>query len=125
MDLLGAIAAGDRDAIGAMVSDDVVYHSPGTIYRGRDQVVDVLAVGPSVIANLRAIRDPVAIGDDDGITFVAGTVEEEEVHGVLIEARDQASRVAEITLLLRPLSAVQAAVRHLARALAEAGEARR
>jgi hypothetical protein len=124
MDLLGAIAAGDRDAIAAMVSDGVVYHSPGTTYRGRDQVVDVLAVAPTVIADLRATRDPVAIGDGEALRFVTGTVEEEQLHGVLIEARDEAGRVAEINLLLRPLSAVQAAVRHLARALAEAGEAR-
>jgi SnoaL-like domain len=124
MDLLGAIAAGDRDAIGAVVSDVVVYHSPGTTYRGRDQVVDVLAVAPSVIAKLRATREPVAIGEDEALSFVTGSVEDAEVHGVLIEARDEAGRVAEITLLLRPLSAVQAAVRHLARALAEAGEAR-
>ena len=124
MDLLGAIAAGDRDALAAMVSDGVVYHTPGTTYRGREQVVDVLAVGPSVIANLRATRDQVAIGDGEGLTFVTGTVEQEQLHGVLLEARDEAGRIAEITLLLRPLSAVQAAVRHLARALAEAGEAR-
>jgi hypothetical protein len=122
VDLLGAIAAGDREAIAAMVSDGVVYHSPGTTYRGREQVVDVLAVAPSVIANLRATRDQVAIGDDEGLTFVTGTVEEEQLHGVLIEARDEAGRVAEINLLLRPLSAVQAATRHLARALADAGE---
>ena len=124
MDLLGAIAAGDRDALAAMVSDGVVYHTPGTTYRGRDQVVDVLAVAPSVIANLRATRDQVAIGDSEGLMFVTGTVEQEQLHGVLLEARDEAGRIAEITLLLRPLSVVQAAVRHLARALAEAGEAR-
>ena len=82
----------------------------------------MLVVAPSVIANLRATRDPVAIGDDEGLTFVTGAVEEEQLHGVLIEARDEAGRVAEINLLLRPLSAVQAATRHLARALADAGE---
>jgi hypothetical protein len=122
VDLLGAIAAGDREAIAAMVSDGVVYHSPGTTYRGRDQVVDVLGVAPSVIANFRATRQPVAVGEDEAVIFVTGTVEEEQVHGVLIEARDEAGRVAEITLLLRPLSAVQAATRRLARALANAGE---
>lgn len=124
MDLLGAIAAGDREGLAAMVSDGVVYHSPGTTYRGREQVVDVLGVAPSVIANFRATRDPVAIGDDERVRFVTGTVEEEEIHGVLIEARDETGRIAEINLLLRPLSAVQAATRHLARALADAKESR-
>ena len=124
MDLLGAIAAGDREGLAAMVSDGVVYHSPGTTYRGREQVVDVLGVAPSVIANFRATRDPVAIGDGERVRFVTGTVEEEEIHGVLIEARDETGRIAEINLLLRPLSAVQAATRHLARALADAKESR-
>ena len=124
MDLLGTIAAGDREGLAAMVSDGVVYHSPGTSYRGREQVVDVLGVAPSVIANFRATRDPVAIGNDERVTFVTGTVEEEEIHGVMIEARDEAGRIAEINLLLRPLSAVQAATRHLARALADAKESR-
>ena len=77
-----------------------------------------------MIANFRATRDPVAIGNDERVTFVTGTVEEEEIHGVMIEARDEAGRIAEINLLLRPLSAVQAATRHLARALADAKESR-
>ena len=124
MDLLEAIAAGDREAIAALVSDGVVYHSPGTTYRGREQIVDVLGVAPSVIVNFSATRDRVAIGDHENLTFVTGTVEEEEIHGVLIEARDEAGLVDEINLLLRPLSAVQAATRHLARALADAKESR-
>jgi ketosteroid isomerase-like protein len=123
MDLLAAIATGDRAEVAAMVSDNVVYHSPGTTYRGREQVVDVLGVAPAVIANLTSTREPVAIGGEDSVTFVTGTVDDERVHGVLIELRDEAGRVAEITLLLRPLSAVQAAVRLLARALADLGRA--
>jgi ketosteroid isomerase-like protein len=123
MDLLSAIAEGDREALSAMVSDDVVYHSPGTTYRGRDQVVDVLRVAPHVLASLTATREAVEIGAGGTLTFPTATVEDEELHGVLIEARDEAGRVAEITWYLRPLRGVVTAVRHLARALAETGEA--
>jgi hypothetical protein len=122
MDLLGAIVGKDREALAGMVGDDVVLHSPGTTYRGREQVVDVLAFAPVVIAQLRATRDPVDFGHDEKLTFIAGRVEEEELDGVLIEARDEAGRIAEITMLVRPLTAVLAATRHLARALTEAGE---
>ena len=124
MDLLSAIAEGDREALEAMVSDDVVYHSPGTTYRGREQVVDVLAVAPAVIANWSPTRGPVPIGAEGAFTLVTGSIEDEELHGVLIEMRNEAGQIAEVTLLLRPLRAVQAAVRHLARALAEAGDTR-
>ena len=124
MDLLEAIAAGDREAIAALVSDGVVYHSPGTTYRGREPLVDVPGLAPTLIGKVRAPRDRVALGDHEHLTVVTGTVEEEEIHGVLIEARDEAGLVDEINLLLRPLSAVQAATRHLARALADAKESR-
>ena len=119
MDLLDAIAGKDREALAEMVSDDVVFHSPGTTYSGREQVVDVLGVAPDILANLRATREPFAITADETLTFITGSVEDNELDGVLIEARNEAGRVAEITMLLRPLSAVQAGVRHLARALAE------
>ena len=42
MDLLEAIIARDREALAALVADDVVFNSPVTTYRGRDQVVDLL-----------------------------------------------------------------------------------
>jgi hypothetical protein len=124
MGLLAAIAAGDRDALAGMVSDDVVYHSPGTTYRGRDQVVDVLSVAPRVLGNLSATREAVEIGAGETLTFLTANVEDEQLHGVLIEASDEAGRISEITWYFRPLRGVEAAVRHLARALAEAGEAR-
>jgi hypothetical protein len=124
MDLLSAIADKDREALARMVSDSVVFHSPGTTYHGREQVVDVLAVAPAVIANLRAAREPVDIGEDERLTFITGDIDDEGLDGVLIEARDEAGRIAEITMLVRPLSAVQAATRHLARSLAEAAERR-
>ena len=81
MELVGAMAGKDRDALARMVSDTVVFHSPGTTYHGREQVVDVLAVAPVVIANLRAVREPVAIGEDETLTFIAGSVEDEELEG--------------------------------------------
>jgi hypothetical protein len=122
MELLDAIAGKDRKALAELGIDDVVFHSPGTTYNGREQVMDVLGVAPGVLANLRATREPLAITVDETLTFITGSVEDKELDGVLIEARNETGRVAEITMLLRPLSAVQAGVRHLARALAkEAG----
>ena len=82
MDLLGAIRAGDREALGAMVADDVVFNGPVTTYQGRDQVVHLLALIGSVL------DDITATGEVETVTFVKGHMDGEELDGVLIEIRD-------------------------------------
>ena len=77
-----------------------------------DQVLHLLVTISGVIEEVRATREL------DGVTFFAARVEEHPVDGVLVEDRDRDGRVAEITLMLRPLAALQAAVARMARALA-------
>jgi hypothetical protein len=117
MDLLTAIRERDRGALAAMVADDVIFNSPATTYRGRDQVVDLLVLVGTVL------EDATATGEVETVTFVRGHVDGEELNGVLVEIRDDDGRIAEITLLLRPLATLQVAVRQMARALAEGPEA--
>jgi hypothetical protein len=111
--LLEAIAAGDSDALSGMLADDVVFHSPVQTYRGREQVVHLLVTIGGVIEEVEATREV------DGVTFFAATVEEHPVDGVLDEHADAAGHVAEITVMLRPLAQLQAAVARMARALAD------
>jgi hypothetical protein len=113
MDLLSAIRERDREALGAMVADDVVFHGPATTYRGRDQVVDLLVLTGSVLEDVTSTRQV------ETVTFVTAHSDGEELNGVLVEITDSDGRIAEITLLLRPLAALQTAVRRMARALAE------
>jgi ketosteroid isomerase-like protein len=113
MDLLSAIRERDREALAAMVADDVVFYSPATTYRGRDQVVDVLALIGSVFV------DPTATHKVETVTFIKGRSNGDELDGVLVEITDSDGHIAEITLLLRPLVALQKAVVRMARALAE------
>ena len=116
MDLLSAIRERDREALAEMVADDVVFHSPVTTYRGRDQVVDLLALVGAVLDDMSATREV------ETITFVKGHLDGDGLNGVLVETRDAHGRIAEITLLLRPLATLQRAVRQMARALAEGGQ---
>src|SRR4051812_42628611 len=102
MDLLSAIAERDRQALAAMVADDVVFHSPATTYRGRDQVVDLLAIAGGAIDGPTPTREPVAIGNGETLTFLKGRVGDEQLDGVLIEVRNEQGRITEITMLLRP-----------------------
>ena len=116
MDLLSAIRERDREALAALVADDVVFYSPATTYRGRDQVVDVLALIGSVLLEVTATRQV------ETVTFIKGHSEGEHLDGVLVEITDADGRIAEITLLLRPLATLQMAIRRLARAMAEGGQ---
>jgi hypothetical protein len=113
MDLLSAIRERDREALAALVADEVVFYSPATIYRGREQVVDVLALIGSVLKDVTTTREV------ETVTFITGHSEGDELDGVLVELKDDEGRIAEITLLLRPLAALQKAVVRMARALAE------
>ena len=116
MDLVSAISERNREALAAMVADDVVFYSPATTYRGRDQVVHVLALIGGVLDDLTATREV------ETVTFVNARLDDDELNGVLVEIRDGDGRIAEITLLLRPLATLQTGVRRMARALAEGGE---
>ena len=116
MDLLSAISERNREALAAIVADDVVFHSPVTTYHGRDQVVHLLALIGGVLDDLTAT------GEVETVTFVTGQLDGDELNGVLVEIGDDDGRIAEITLLLRPLATLQAAVRQMARALAEGPE---
>ncbi len=113
MDLLSAIRERDREALGALVADDVVFYSPATVYRGREQVVDLLVLIGGVLEDVTATREV------DTVTFITGQSEGDVLNGVLVEVRDDDGRIAEITLLLRPMAAVQKAVVRLARAMTE------
>jgi SnoaL-like domain len=115
MRLLQAIQERDREALGALVADDVVFYSPATIYRGREQVVDLLALIGKVLDDVTATREV------ETVTFIRGRLGDDELNGVLVEITDDDGRIAEITVLLRPLATLQRAVRQLARVLAEGG----
>ena len=112
MDLLTAIRERDREALGALVADDVVFYSPSTVYRGREQVVELLVLIGGIF------EDPVATREVETVKFIKGRSEDDELDGVLVEVKDDDGRIAEITLLLRPLAALQRATVRLARALA-------
>ena len=111
--LVEAIQGSDAETLTEMLAEDVVFHSPVQTYRGRDQVVHLLTIIGTVIDAADVTREV------DGVTFFAAHVEEHPVDGVLVERTDGDGRIAEITLMLRPLAALQAAVARMARALAE------
>jgi hypothetical protein len=116
MTLLEAIYGQDQDALEKMLVEDVVFHSPVQTYRGRHQILPLLLTIGGIIESVEVTREL------DGVTFFAATVEEHPVDGVLVEGRAKEGRIGEITLMLRPLAQLQAAVTRMARVLAERAE---
>jgi SnoaL-like domain len=112
MDLLTAIRERDREALAALVADDVVFYSPTTEYRGREQVVELLALIGGVLEDVTTTREV------ETVKFITGRSEGDELDGVLVEIKDEEGRITEITLLMRPLAALQRASVRMARALA-------
>lgn len=98
---------GDADAIGAVLADDVSFHSPMTdrlTFEGRDEVValhrDIFAVLDNVHTS-----EPLTQGDTQAFAFRA------RVQGVELEAMnlvrcDEHGKIAELTVYIRPLPAL-------------------
>jgi hypothetical protein len=114
-ELLTAIERSDRDGLEAMLAEDVVFHSPVQTYRGRPQVVRLLVTIGGVVDDVEVTRTL------DDVTFFAAKVEEHPVDGVLVQTAGEGGQITEITLMLRPLAQLQAAVARMARALAGPG----
>jgi len=93
----------------------VVFHSPVQTYRGREQAIRLLVTAGGVLDGVEVTRRL------DGVTFFTARVEEHPVDGVLDERAGEDGRIAEVTLMLRPLAQLQAAVARMARALADPG----
>jgi hypothetical protein len=105
--ILSAIANQDRDALHDLLAEDVTFNSPVRSYRGREEVVHLLATIGGLEDEMRATRS---------ITFVQFG----KLDGVLHEAWDDDGRLKELTLTLRPLGRLLKAVERMAAALREA-----
>jgi SnoaL-like domain len=114
-ELLAAIANRDRDGLESMLAEDVVFHSPVQSYRGRRQTVHLLTTIGGVIEGVEVTRQL------DDVTFFNARVGEHPVDGVLVEGTVDGEQIAEITIMLRPLAQLQAAVARMTRALAGPG----
>jgi hypothetical protein len=103
-----AIAAGDEDAAIATLADDVVFRSPAVYkpYQGREQVEGLLRLVAQVFENFRYTNEW-----RDGrttILFFEASVGNRELQGIDILEDDEEGKVASLTVMIRPLSGLQA-----------------
>ncbi len=93
------------------------FHSPVADYEGRSDVAYLLSLIATVLEELRATRE---LGTSASLTtFLEASVNGRPIQGVLDERHDEVGRLVEATLMLRPLSALRAAVDAMAQALHE------
>jgi hypothetical protein len=103
-----AIEAKDIDAVGALLSDDVVFRSPAVYrpYQGRETVVALLAVVEKVFENFRYTNEW-----RDGSTtilFFEANVGDRDIQGIDILEANADGLVQSFTVMIRPLSGLQA-----------------
>ena len=103
-----AIEAHDEDAAVATLADDVVFRSPAVYkpYHGREQVEAILRLVATVFENFRYTNEW-----RDGpttILFVEANVGDRELQGIDILEENDEGRIAQFTVMIRPLSGLQA-----------------
>jgi hypothetical protein len=103
-----AVEARDLAALTNLLAPDVVFHSPVTFqaYRGREQVGFVLATFAQVCEDFVYVAE-METGSHSALVF-KGRVGERRIDGVDLIEQDAEGRVARLTVLVRPLSGLQA-----------------
>lgn len=103
-----AVESGDPTQISACLSPDVTFRSPAVHapYVGRDTVQLVLAAVLQVFEDFRYVLQ-VSDGNDEVLRFNA-RVGDREVDGVDIVRYDESGQVSELSVMIRPLSALNA-----------------
>lgn len=112
-ELIDAFLAGDTDRAVAQLADDATFHSPVADYAGRRRVAKVWAAVAQVVTD--ACASSVLVDGDRAVAVFTATAAGRPIDGVLHVSGAPAS---DVTLLVRPLSALLPAVERM-RALLE------
>jgi hypothetical protein len=103
-----AIEAGDEDAALATIAENVVFRSPAVYrtYEGKATVAALLKAVATVFENFRYTNEW-----RDGATtilFFEANVGDRELQGVDILEENEAGEIEKFTVIIRPLSGLQA-----------------
>ncbi|HSK21834.1 MAG TPA: DUF480 domain-containing protein [Egicoccus sp.] len=113
-----AVLAGDWDTAVAQLADDVVFRSPAVHkpYEGKDATAMILRAVATVFEDFRYV-DVLDAGDRVGLVFEA-RVGDRRLQGWDYLRFDADGRIREFTVMVRPLSGLQALVQAMEAALA-------
>ncbi|MGV0794942.1 nuclear transport factor 2 family protein [Mycolicibacterium sp. XJ1819] len=104
----GAVEAADLDAVLAMCRQDVVFRSPVvfTPYEGRDALRPILAAVMEVFEDFRYVRE--LDGEHDHALVFQARVGDKELEGCDFLHLDEDGLISELTVMVRPMSALMA-----------------
>lgn len=120
-----AVEAGDVDAAVALLADDVVFHSPAVFhpYEGRETVGGLLRLVAETFEDFRytdELAGGEATGSVEGLVFRAA-VDGRELEGLDLLRLDDDGRIADFTVMIRPLSGLVALAQKLGPKVEAAG----
>jgi len=114
--MVEAFLAGDAVAMIELLSADATLHSPVTDYRGRERVAEVLEALVQVLADARASVQFEA--RDTTAAFFTATLDGRRGEGALLVVAGPDGSVCGLTLMVRPLRSLLAAVERMKALLA-------
>ena|SRR5215204_2030047 len=105
-----AVEDGDLDRLKALLADDVTFNSPAVFkpYSGRDTVAFILAAVFRVFEDFRYESEIGAADETDHALVFRARVGDREVHGIDLVRMNADGEVADLTVMIRPLSALTA-----------------
>lgn len=104
-----AAESGDHDGLVATLADDAVLNSPASFkpYEGRQAVSQLLKVVFEVFEGFH-YTDELAASDGSAALIFRARVGDLEVEGLDLLRFDDEGKIRELTVMVRPLSGVQA-----------------
>lgn len=105
-----AVESRDFDAVPPMLAEDAVFRSPVLFrpFEGRDYVAAVLLAAFRTLEDFRYEREMASEDGRDHALVFRAKVGDKEVHGCDFIHENEAGEISEFTVMVRPLSAVQA-----------------
>lgn len=102
-----AIEARDVEAAIALLTDDVAFSSPvvHTPYRGRDAVAPILRAVVQVFEDFRYVAE--IDGTDGHVLVFRAHVGDKDLEGIDLLHHDATGAIDRLTVMIRPLSALQ------------------
>ncbi|MEU8814563.1 nuclear transport factor 2 family protein [Actinoplanes sp. NPDC048796] len=116
-----AVESGDIAAAIALLDDDVVFHSPVVHkpYVGRTAVAEILRAVVQVFEDFRYTREISTPGALDHALVFSARIGDRELEGCDFIHQTPDGRIAELTVMVRPLSATLALAESMKARLAQ------
>lgn len=110
----------DLDSLPALLVDDVTYHNPAQFepLRGKDALVGILRLVFGIFTDFEYLR---TFGREDGYTLeFAACVGEDRLFGVDLVRFNEAGKMTDLVVMLRPASVVTKLAKEATRRMAAA-----